>query len=523
MVPVGGFLLVILRNIIGISTFGTFMPVLIALAFRETQLLWGIVFFSALVALGLSIRFYLDRLKLLLVPRLAAVLIVVVILIALMSIITNRLGIERGLSVALFPMVILTMTIERMSIVWEERGPLEAIKQGLGSLVAAALAYLVMHHREIQHLFFVFPELLLVLLAGTLLLGRYSGYRLLEILAFQSSGEFSVRGTVMFGLGRRLADLGIMGINRRNAEFTLVHNPRRYYPLVDDKLRTKELAAAASIPVPELYGVVRSEYQVRHLPVWLKDHEDFVIKPAHGSGGEGILVIAGRGRANYRTVGGLLMTLEEVNHHVFNILGGLYSLGGQTDAALIEYRVRFDPVFDHISYQGVPDVRIIIFLGVPVMAMLRLPTRASGGKANLHQGAIGAGIDLATGATLKGVSRQEIVGEHPDTGHSIQGLVIPHWETLLDIAARCQELTGLGYLGVDLVLDQNLGPLLLELNARPGLAIQIANAAGLMHRVKLVQEHIQALPTVPERLAFARQHFGVKQPPVKSSNPEHRS
>jgi alpha-L-glutamate ligase-like protein len=248
------------------------------------------------------------------------------------------------------------------------------------------------------------------------------------------------------------------------------------------------------------------------LPVWLKDHEDFVIKPAHGSGGEGILVIAGRTHANYRTVGGLLMTQEEVNHHVFNILGGLYSLGGQTDAALIEYRVRFDTVFDHICYQGVPDVRIIIFLGVPVMAMLRLPTRASGGKANLHQGAIGAGIDLATGATLTGVSRHEIVEEHPDTGNSIQGLAIPHWETLLNIAARCQELTGLGYLGVDLVLDQDLGPLLLELNARPGLAIQIANAAGLMHRVKLVEAHIQELPNASERIAFARAHFGAGHP-----------
>jgi hypothetical protein len=185
MVPLGGFLLVILRNIVGISTFGTFMPVLIALAFRETQLLWGIVFFSSLVAVGLAIRFYMDRLKLLLVPRLAAVLIVVVILMVLMSIFTNRLGIERGLSVALFPMVILTMTIERMSIVWEERGPAEAIKQGLGSLLAASLAYLVMHNHEVQHLFFVFPELLLVLLAATLLLGRYSGYRLLELLRFR--------------------------------------------------------------------------------------------------------------------------------------------------------------------------------------------------------------------------------------------------------------------------------------------------------------------------------------------------
>ena len=194
MVPVGGFLLVILRNIIGISTFGTFMPVLMALAFRETQLLWGIVFFSSLVALGLTIRFYLDRLKLLLVPRLAAVLIVVVILMALMSIFTNRLGIERGLSVALFPMVILTMTIERMSIVWEERGPYEAIKQGLGSLGAAALAYLVMHNREVQHLFFVFPELLLVLLAATLLLGRYSGYRLVELWRFKVLGHSSSEG-----------------------------------------------------------------------------------------------------------------------------------------------------------------------------------------------------------------------------------------------------------------------------------------------------------------------------------------
>jgi alpha-L-glutamate ligase-like protein len=318
----------------------------------------------------------------------------------------------------------------------------------------------------------------------------------------------------MFGLGRRLAQLGIMGINRRNAEFTLLHNPRRYYPLVDDKLRTKELAAAANIPVPELYGVVRSEYQVRHLPVWLKDHEDFVIKPAHGSGGEGILVIADRAGLNYRTVGGLVMTQEEVNHHVFNTLGGLYSLGGQTDAALIEYRVRFDPVFDHICYQGVPDVRIIIFLGVPVMAMLRLPTRQSQGKANLHQGAIGVGIDLASGTTLRGVNRQAIIHEHPDTGHSIQGLVIPRWDTLLDIAARCHELTELGYLGVDLVLDRDRGPLLLELNARPGLAIQIANAAGLIHRVKLVEQHAEALTTVPERLAFARQHFGVSPQPA---------
>jgi hypothetical protein len=186
LVPVGAFFLVLLRNVVGIKTFGTFMPVLIALAFRETQLLWGIVLFSSLVALGLSIRFYLERLKLLLVPRLASVLFVVVLLMSVLSVLTHKLGLERGLSVALFPMVILTMTIERMSIVWEERGANEALQQGLGSLLVAALAYLVMTIDYVEHLGFIFPELLLLLLAGILLLGRYSGYRLLELLRFRA-------------------------------------------------------------------------------------------------------------------------------------------------------------------------------------------------------------------------------------------------------------------------------------------------------------------------------------------------
>lgn len=186
LVPVGALVLVLLRNIVGIKTFGTFMPVLIALAFRETGLLWGIFLFCVLVTLGLTIRFYLERLKLLVVPRLAAVLIVVVGLMAMLSILSHNLGIHRGLSVALFPMVILTMTIERMSILWEERGSTEALVSGLGSLLTAALAFMVMNVKYIEHLFFVFPELLLVLLAITLLVGRYSGYRLMDLFRFKA-------------------------------------------------------------------------------------------------------------------------------------------------------------------------------------------------------------------------------------------------------------------------------------------------------------------------------------------------
>ncbi|MBL7174605.1 MAG: hypothetical protein ISS66_02150 [Desulfobacteraceae bacterium] len=185
LVPVGAFLLVILRNVVGLKTFGTFMPVLIALAFRETELLWGLVLFSIIIALGLSIRLYLEHLKLLVVPRLASVLIIVVLLMAVLSVLTHKLGMERGLSVALFPMVIITMTIERMSILWEELGPVETLKQGIGSMIAASITYLVMSMKYIDHVIYVFPVLLLLLLAGTILLGRYTGYRLLELRRFK--------------------------------------------------------------------------------------------------------------------------------------------------------------------------------------------------------------------------------------------------------------------------------------------------------------------------------------------------
>jgi len=185
MIPVGAFLLAIFRNIIGIKTFGTFMPVLIGLSFRETGLGTGIILFSIVVAMGLTIRFWLERLKLLLVPRLTAILTVVVLLMVALSVFTHSLGMHRGLSVALFPMVILTMTIERMSIVWEERGPGEALTSGLGSLLTAIAAFLVMNIKIVEHLIFVFPELLLVLLASTLILGRYSGYRLMDLHRFR--------------------------------------------------------------------------------------------------------------------------------------------------------------------------------------------------------------------------------------------------------------------------------------------------------------------------------------------------
>jgi alpha-L-glutamate ligase-like protein len=311
----------------------------------------------------------------------------------------------------------------------------------------------------------------------------------------------------MFNTLRGLRARGVMGMNRRNCDYTLMYNPRRLYPLVDDKLQTKHLAEAAGIAVPPLYGAVEAEWQIRHLGRLLENHPEFVIKPAHGSGGDGILVIDGRRKGLYHKANGAILSEAELKYHVSNVLSGMYSLGGHPDQALVEYRVRFGGAFATISYQGVPDIRIIVFLGVPVMAMTRLPTQLSDGKANLHQGAIGAGIDIASGLTVSAVWQNQPVMEHTDTGESLLGFQVPYWDQLLDIAARCYELTGLGYLGVDLVLDRTLGPLMLEMNARPGLNIQIANKAGLLPRLERVKSCGQAFASSSERVAFAKQQF----------------
>lgn len=184
-VPIGVFLLTFLRNVIGLRTFGTFMPVLIAIAFRETHVVWGIILFTTVVSIGLLVRSYFENLRLLVVPRLASVLIVVVLSMAGISVVSNQIGLQPGLSVALFPMVIMTMTVERMSIIWDERGPAEMMRLGTSSLLVAVVAHLIMVNSYVEHLCFVFPELLLIVLAGNLLLGRYSGYRLLDLPRFR--------------------------------------------------------------------------------------------------------------------------------------------------------------------------------------------------------------------------------------------------------------------------------------------------------------------------------------------------
>ena len=300
----------------------------------------------------------------------------------------------------------------------------------------------------------------------------------------------------------------IVGINKRNLDYILPYNQRKYYPLADDKILTKEIANKAGIPTPELYGVIEFQKQAKNFQEIIGDRKSFVIKPSQGSGGQGVLVIKDVLDSGYQKTSGILMDYSEVKFHIQNILSGLYSLGGKNDKAMIEYAVEFDQIFDEITYQGVPDVRVVVFKGIPIMAMLRLPTRASDGKANLHSGGLGVGINMANGHTLSGIQGGNFIHSHPETRKNLGGRKIPFWEQILEISAKFYEMTNLGYLGVDIVLDKKRGPLVLEINARPGIAIQVANQEGLGRRLELAQA-AKNLNSIQDRIKFAQDNFGV--------------
>lgn len=312
----------------------------------------------------------------------------------------------------------------------------------------------------------------------------------------------------MFQLYKKLKEKGVLSLNERNASYVLGYNQRKLYPIVDDKLKTKKLAMQAGIAVPNLYAVIENEYQAREIHALLKKYDDFVLKPAHGAGGDGIVVVTGRVKDRYRKANGQLISKDELSYQVSCALSGAYSLGGHPDKVLVEHRVVKDKVFEAVSYEGVPDIRIIVLLGYPVMAMARLPTRQSDGKANLHQGAIGVGIDLGSGLTLGGVHLNEAIDVHPDTLNTISGITVPYWHDILMLAATTYDLTDLGYLGVDIVLDEKEGPLMLELNARPGLNIQIANRSGLCHRFEKIKERQkEKKATALERVVYSQTYF----------------
>ena len=286
-------------------------------------------------------------------------------------------------------------------------------------------------------------------------------------------------------------------------------NRRDLYPLVDDKMETKRIALLEDLAVPDLICCLKYNHQMKALHEILENEQEFVVKPSKGCAGKGILVITGRNEKGFIKASGSLVTMAEFNRHVASILTGMYSLGGVPDKAMFERLVHFTDTFNGYTYQGVPDIRVIIYRGYPVLAMTRLSTKVSDGKANLHQGAVGVGLDIVTGKAIQAVQFNKLITKHPDTGQAFDSLEIPEWDKILNLSAKSYDITGLGYLGADIVLDKDKGPLILELNARPGLSIQIANGHGLDNRLRFVDSIQKKRRNLEEKIALIKEKFAT--------------
>ncbi|MDH4234169.1 MAG: alpha-L-glutamate ligase-like protein [Gallionella sp.] len=270
----------------------------------------------------------------------------------------------------------------------------------------------------------------------------------------------------------------VLSMNRRNLHYIYTRNERRHFQLADDKLLAKEVLVAAGVRMPETYRIYSYFYELRNLERDLDAYHEFVIKPAQGSGGNGIIVIVGRSGQDWLGISGKTYTLYDLQKHISDIIFGVYSfdLG---DRAIIESRITQHAEMAELSPLGLADVRIIMCDNFPVMSMTRVPTRQSDGKANLHQGALGVAINIASGVTTHGRFLGQPIDRHPDSGIHLIGRTLPYWPEILDLAQRAARAVPLKYLGVDISVSPD-GPQLLEINVRPGLEIQNVNQRGML-------------------------------------------
>lgn len=298
-----------------------------------------------------------------------------------------------------------------------------------------------------------------------------------------------------------------MGINERNIRYISPFNSKRAINIADSKILTKKVLKKAGLPVTETYYILHNRKELQNF-IWRNLPKSFVLKPNRGLGGEGIIVVYGK-RKNQECwikADKTSLTANDLNNHILAILDGDFSITNIPDAAIFEERIKIHPVFKPYSHKGIPDIRIIVFNNIPVMAQLRLPTPESGGAANLHRGGIGVGIDMANGITTHAVHRDSLINAMPGSKLSFRGIKIPNWKELLRLAIEVQKTTGLGFVGVDIAIDREKGPLILETNARPGLSIQIANMAPLGERLK----RVIGLKTknTPHAVRISRELFG---------------
>lgn len=298
---------------------------------------------------------------------------------------------------------------------------------------------------------------------------------------------------------------GLLGINARNLLYIKAYNPKKAIKMADSKIKTKNFLSVRGIPVAKLYAAIENKKELEQFD-WNQLPHSFVVKPNAGYGGEGIIIIKGRKGRNWIKNNGELLLHEELVQHVNDIMDGRYSLANISDIAFFEQRLEAPSPFDKMSYKGLPDIRVVVHNLIPVMAMMRLSTEESQGKANVHMGGIAVGIDLAKGEMTYITQYGKKIDSIPGYGN-VTGTKMPHWNEILLIASRVQQITNLGFAAVDITLDKS-GPVLLEVNARAGLAVQIANMAPLRKRLERIEGIKVASPEKGVRIA--QDIFGQK-------------
>lgn len=276
-------------------------------------------------------------------------------------------------------------------------------------------------------------------------------------------------------------------MNARNQHYIRPENFRSAIRLADSKLALKLKLDSEGLPLSKTLAVIKTRQELFNFD-WSQLPDTFVVKPNRGFGGEGILIAYGRRKdGDWVKTNSEIISQQNLAKHIQNILDGNFSLSHVPDIAMFEERIEPYKRLKPYCYKGIADIRVIVYHKVPVMAMLRLPTKESGGRANLHLGGVGVGIDIATGITTHAICHNRLINFLPDSRLVLRGLKTPHWKSILKLAGQAQDVSGLGFAGIDIALDKEKGPIILEVNARPGLSIQIANLSPLGQRLQRVK------------------------------------
>ncbi len=483
---IGATVIALLHHLVGTNNYGFFAPLVLSLAPIAAGLFWGTVIILTIISVAILVRFALEPFNLPIGFRLA---IIILFDTTVMAILTGVGGIQHINELTLSfvaPILIIAWLGERYVRTTQEHDWYDANIRLFWTVLITILATVVMGDEIIIRYLMNTPETWLIILAVNLLVGLKARTRVSELFRFKSF--FRRRGNTPgdYGDGKPLT------MDVRNRDYIEKYNPRHVFPRIN-KIGLKEIFREHNIPHASTLLMLREKPQLQEFAEFLKQGDTstgFVIKPANGYGGKGILLVEGREDGGFRSSGDRSLSVEELVSHCRGIIDGEYlasSTNGSRDIALVERRVIPDHRLEGIYFKGLPDIRVIAFRGIPLLAMSRLPTRESEGKANLKQGAVGGAIYLKTGRIYRAIFKGLPITRHPDTGVDLIEYEIPSWREILELASRAQKATGLGLAGVDIVLDQDLGPLVLEVNKRPGIEIQNITGRSLLGRLDLLE------------------------------------